>query len=194
MKFYVFGKRYKYSQKGFMAIRIFIALWVLWLIFILIDVGKSDIHIMWPYIFVTAGLIMFCILIVRSMRYEGSVISFEDDAITSTFKGRTKTTILYREIIEYGIVMAFYNNIGVVVSLFISRIELPEKRNIREIYRVYAKTDDVIIVQYHDDILEKLKTHIPNFDMDKITSGLPMWWPPTTPAEITAACAVRVPE
>ena len=198
MRYYVWRKRYKALTKSSKVTRIFIAIIVLLSILVLAITDEPGLYGLWFPASIALPLILIELLSFPMLRHEGSIISFEDNAVTSTFRKKVRKIIPCNEIIDYGVSFASTIYHGVVLLIYISRVDLSEVNKLsavkrgRAIYKLHMKTNNVIVVQYNDDIIDWLKTHVSNFDMNKITSGLPSWWPPTTPAGKEAAYGTRL--
>jgi len=103
--------------------------------------------------------ISFNVLAFSILRHEGSIISFDENCVDCMFLGITRKSISYSEIQDYG--TFFYRTINQGSSKFIviSRVKLTEIDKM-DVYNLYRKTDDVIVVEYRIEILKLLKANV----------------------------------
>lgn len=107
----------------------------------------------------TIIIIIFNVFAFPILRHEGSTISFEENCVECIFLKSTRKSISYSEVQEYG--TFFYGTLNQGTSKFIaiSRIKLSENDKI-DAYNLYRKTNDVIVVEYRNEIMELLKTKV----------------------------------
>ena len=90
-----------------------------------------------------------------------AITSFEDDVINYKSLNKIKRMICYDEVVEYG-VFHYINYPYADNYIYISRIEISKsQRNHEGISELFEKTKDIIILQYHDEAMEFLKTKVP---------------------------------
>ena len=117
----------------------------------------SDIAI--NYLFLFLGALLF--INIRSflyLRIVAPIISIGDDTINCIFFKKVRKSIRYSEIKEYGVFQTIMPNVEHAKFIYISRLELTEDQRKQAIpYRLYMKTEDVIVVRYDDRIMDLLK-------------------------------------
>lgn len=106
----------------------------------------------------SAILIVFNILFFLMIRFEGSIIIFEDNEIKCTFLKCVRRTIPYMEIQDYGVFSCATIFQGRDKFIYISRFVLSEEQRGAEAYRLYKKTKNVLVLKYNAEALSLLRS------------------------------------
>jgi len=117
-------------------------------------------------LFVLPFFVLFNALAFRLLRFYGSSIVFESDDVTCTFLKRVRRVIPYNEIKDYGTV--WYERMKFI---YISRFSLNEKQRHADVFVLYRKTKDVLVLEYHDQVIELLKTKCQNINITPTLNG-----------------------
>ncbi|OJU14234.1 MAG: hypothetical protein BGN88_12370 [Clostridiales bacterium 43-6] len=98
-------------------------------------------------------IVLFLLNITLFFLYKtvGSSVTFENDRVRCSFLKITIKSISYNDIKYYGV---FWEK-G-IKFIYISKMELSQFQKDEKMFELYKKTKDVIVVQYHDDIMEHL--------------------------------------
>ena len=106
-------------------------------------------------------IVVLNIVSIPMLRYEGSVISFEENIIKCMFLKKVRQIITYNEIEDYGVFCCGTMFQGGDRFIYISRFKLSENQKGVEAYRLYRKTKDVLVLQYHDEVFSLIKSKCP---------------------------------
>jgi len=102
-------------------------------------------------------VIIVSFLPVKMIVQMGSSIVFDENNIKCVFLKRVRRMMVYDEINDIG--TAVYGNVRFI---YMSRFELSESQRNREVFVLYKKTKDVLVLQYRDEIMEHLKAKCPH--------------------------------
>ena len=102
-------------------------------------------------IFSIVAVILLNVMLFTRYQILLSSVVFEKDAVKCTFLKRKRRIIAYNEIKDYGV---FWE--ASIKFIFISKIELSEFQREEKAFELYKKTKNVIVLQYHDKVINFL--------------------------------------
>jgi len=154
MKYFVWKKRFIALIGDLILVNVvFIAM----LIFFFVQNGGFEIFAFFGII-----IVIIDVFSLPHLRFEGSVISFEDTEIKCVFLKKVRRVISYNEIKDIGIVFGRTVFQGRERFIYISRFKSPELQVNNKAFIMYRKTKDVIVVQHNDKIIDLLKNKCPD--------------------------------
>ena len=155
MKYYVWKKRFFHAIFSMVMLdAIFIAIIVLSMFFLPENKDKSIVALIYGILLVAINTLALHLLLLQ-----GSLIVFEATNIKCLFLKQVRRTMSYSEIKDYG---AFWT--GKEKFIYISRFELTETQRNAEAFILYKKTKDVLVLQYHDEIIDFMKKKCPHIN------------------------------
>ena len=104
-----------------------------------------------------AVIVLLSIFSIPVLLLQGSSIVFEDNFVKCVFFKRVRRTMAYCEIKDYG---TFWR--GREKFIYISRFRLNEIQRNAEVFKLYSKTNDVLVLQYSDDVIKYIKMKCPD--------------------------------
>jgi len=152
MKFIIYKKRAISSLINFIVIDV-IGILLIILVLATTEIDKMSLIVATILILLIA---IFNIWAFPFLKLWGSFLLFTDDIKCISSK-KVRQIIPYTEIAEYGTV--WY---GREKFIYISRIELSEFQRHTQVFYLYRKTKDVLVVQYHEEIMDFLKNKVPD--------------------------------
>jgi len=110
----------------------------------------------------SAILFVINVLYFVMLRFEGSVIVFEENEVRCVFLNYVRRMIPYTDIRDYGLFHCGTMFQGRERFIYISRFEMPGSQRDAEAYKLYKKTKNVLVLQYNEDAFNILKHKCPD--------------------------------
>lgn len=161
---YVWKKRYLYKIGNIITVNILLIAFIMFVFITSIHhtsrpSGISNISTSGFMAMFLSGIILisFNIIAIPKLKTVGSIVSFEDDHVKFTYRKNIIRTFKYSEIKDFGTFYKKTRFAGKEELIFLSRIDSAEPDNISDMYKSHRKSKDLVILQYHEDVLQFIK-------------------------------------
>ena len=154
MKFFVWKKRFVALVGNLIVLDV---LFISLIIFFIVQEGDFKVSALFGTIIIIINIFSFPML-----RFEGSLVLFEENKIKFMFLKFVRRIMQYNEIKDYGVFRCETMFQRGEKFIYISRFELTKEQRSSETYRLYKKNKNVLVLQYYEEALNFIKSKCPD--------------------------------